>query len=424
MKSHKSINHRTKKNSLARTRKTKHSNAKRISKKTHRGGAQATSPLTAAQFRSELSKKRIITGLTLAEQQANKNYKEYKQALNNIFNINAMYDDDDTIFGTTKNKLGIIISVKDNDYYNINMPYHTALKCFTDFQEIKQAYVRSQEIKNVLSQTPDVFQLFNTKISENHLDKLVFTNFISILNAISINENSDQNWFTVYYKYKYDKAKKTIQYKDENPLNGIECLKLADKFLNSLYENDKIIVSIDYEANKANKQIKSIEQSGYEQNYYLINTFIDVSIVCIILFNEFDNNPLNDDNTALQDQFDVLVNTYKVMDTQNNIKHNTLSEILTNKTENTDINIINNTNAEVEILMLFEKGPLNSILEFLYNKFSNKKINDYKLGKNVTHEFFLKTYSSFKQQYTSNGTDTKLPEDFTIQVAHQILNIL
>ena len=38
MKSHKSINRRTKKNSLARTRKTKHSNAKRISKKTHRGG--------------------------------------------------------------------------------------------------------------------------------------------------------------------------------------------------------------------------------------------------------------------------------------------------------------------------------------------------------------------------------------------------
>ena len=39
MKSHKSIHRRTKKNSLARTRKTKHSNAKRISKKTHRGGA-------------------------------------------------------------------------------------------------------------------------------------------------------------------------------------------------------------------------------------------------------------------------------------------------------------------------------------------------------------------------------------------------
>jgi len=44
MKSHKSINRRTRKNSLARTRKTKHSNAKhsnakRIYKKSHRGGA-------------------------------------------------------------------------------------------------------------------------------------------------------------------------------------------------------------------------------------------------------------------------------------------------------------------------------------------------------------------------------------------------
>ena len=287
------------------------------------------------------------------------------------------------MIGTTKNKLGMIISVKDNDYYNINMPYHTALKCFTDFQEIKQAYVRSQEIKNVLSQTPDVFQLFNTKISENHLDKLVFTNFISILNAISINTNSDQNWFTVYYKYKYDKAKKTIQYKDENPLNGIECLKLADKFLNSLYENDKIIVSIDYEANKANKQIKSIEQPGYEQYYYLINTFIDVSIVCIILFNEFDNNPLNDDNTALQDQFDVLVNTYKEMDIE---KDNTIIELEKLKDSTSTANNISNNifNDIVKIFILFEKGPLNSILQFLYTKFAD--ISKYKLSSIVAPE--------------------------------------
>ena len=414
MKSHKSksINRRTKKNSLARTRKTKHSNAKRISKKTHRGGAVFNPSRTVHRL---IGNDLIITN----------SYIEYNKLLKKIFNIETFDDDVNVMIGIKRdaNFLKKIIDVKDNVYYISNNP-NIANSCFENFQNLKKTYVASQEIKQGLITNADksIFTLFNNKISTTNLDELVFTNFISILDEIF--KTNEYTWLNVYYKYKYDNAKKTIQYKDENPLNGIECLNLADKFLNSLYKEDSLIVIIDVKAKYAYTILTSIEQSEYKQIYDLIKVFIDVSIVCIILFNEFDNNPLNDDNTALQDQFDVLVNTYKVMDTQNNIKHNTLSEILTNKTENTDINIINNTNAEVEILMLFEKGPLNSILEFLYNKFSNKKINDYKLGKNVTHEFFLKTYSSFKQQYTSNGTDTKLPEDFTIQVAHQILNIL
>ena len=54
MKSHKSINRRTRKNSLARTRKTKHSNAKRIYKKSHRGGS-ITNPNNPITQDSKLS---------------------------------------------------------------------------------------------------------------------------------------------------------------------------------------------------------------------------------------------------------------------------------------------------------------------------------------------------------------------------------